>query len=556
MARVDVVHPSPHGVWSRAFERGAKEWQEGSRARESLKVSVAQLQMMGEKLRQDSIRDDNQFRLESAKIDRDTTKDMRDAHLARIQLTDARNAQEDERVASEERNDLLAQQIRSRAKSEKQKLWQDKLFEYKDDPELRLATYREGVYDKDILADPQGLADLGIRNKRITEATNFYIGEYKDSLNESAHERNQVSTEMNNIYLADMNLADRKNLGWYDDYKKNQDDLRQTLSGVESVNRLLDAPTGLLEKYVSAEDREKYKAMFNNVRDAVGFNMAFQNMTENIASNQKDYDTQLASLNAIKKAVYTGLATAAKDPMSGVSMQEMINSVDRQINFLQSGAGFQKSQTSDQPVLKDPPPTPAGPVAAGVGGNVFFQRLGSDKVEKLSSDEANKLAAEGKGQIRGTVGDKMSAEDITMNKDIYDADGNRFKVVSKTAAYSAPTGAMAQQLGAGRFGRQRAPAKVTLARFKDGKYVDREEHKLSDVINNFSASKITKPAALPSVSGGDIPPEEYLKRGYSPSEAYNALLNRLEERLGREATQTEVDSLYTQALPSYGYGTK
>jgi len=42
MARVDVVHPSPHGVWSRAFERGAKEWQEGARSRESLKVSVAQ----------------------------------------------------------------------------------------------------------------------------------------------------------------------------------------------------------------------------------------------------------------------------------------------------------------------------------------------------------------------------------------------------------------------------------------------------------------------------------------------------------------------------------
>ena len=551
MARVDVVHPSPHGVWSRAFERGAKEWQEGTRSREELKVSVAQLQMMGEKLRQDSIRDENQFRLESAKIDRDITKDKRDAHLANIQLTDARKAQEDERVASEERNDLLDQQIRSRAKSDKRKLWQDRLFEYKDDPELRYATYMEGIYDSDLPADTKALADLGIRKERMRKATNFYIGEYRDSLNESAHERNQVSTEMNNIYLADMNLADRKNLGWYDDYKKNQDDLRQTLSGVESVNRLLDAPTGLLEKYVSAEDREKYKAMFNNVRDAVGFNMAFQNMTENIASNQKDYDTQLASLNAIKKAVYTGLATAAKDPMSSVSMQEMINSVERQINFLQSGAGFQKSQIGAQVDIKEPPTTPTGPVEAGVGGNVFFQRLGSDKVETLSSDEANKLAAEGKGQIRGSVGEKMSAEDVVSNKDIYDSDGKRYKVVAKSKAYR-PTG---KQIVAGV---QPRSEMVRLAEFKDGKYNirDSKEHTMFDVINNFSASKVTKPAALPSVSGGDIPPEEYLKRGYSPSEAYNALLNRLEERLGREATQTEVDSLYTQALPSYGYETK
>ena len=423
MARVEVVHPSPHGVWSRAFERGTKEWQEGTRSRESLKVSVAQLQMMGEKLRQDSIRDDNQFRLESAKIDRDTTKDMRDAHLARIQLTDARNAQEDKRVADEERNDLLAQQIRSRAKSDKRKLWQDKLFEYKDDPELRLATYREGMYDPDIAADPKAYADLGIRNERMRKATNFYLGEYRDSLNDNAYIRNEVSTKMNNIHLADMNLADRKNLGWYDDYKKSQDDLEQTMKGVEAVQMLLEDPTGLLTQYISADDREKYKNMFDNVGSAVSFNMAFQNMTDIITRSQKDYDTQLASLNAIRTAIYT---QASKDPMSGISVQDMLGSVNRDISFLQSRAGFDKSQTGTQPVLQDPPPTPTGPVAAGVGGNVFFQRLGSDKVEKLSSDEANKLAAEGKGQIRGTVGDKMSAEDITMNKDIYDADGYRF----------------------------------------------------------------------------------------------------------------------------------
>ena len=87
--------------------------------------------------------------------------------------------------------------------------------------------------------------------------------------------------------------------------------------------------------------------------------------------------------------------------------------------------------------------------------------------------------------------------------------------------------------------------------------MDPKPYSIDEIRNKFSSSEIVKPDPEELLlSKVEIPDIELKQEGYSGSEAYDILLQRLEAKLGRKATPDEIENIYSEVLPSIGYKTQ
>jgi hypothetical protein len=283
-------------------------------------------------------------------------------------------------------------------------------------------------------------------------------------------------------------------------------------------------------------------------------------------SNQIIYDIKWSSevgrekikaLNALEKSIFTEVTKETGGDISGAL--PMISYIRSEKANIQRMPGFNDLPTDLSPDIKTKEEVEerrkiADVKTAGVGGKVWFQKRGSDKVELADFNEAKTKSDTGKGSIVGSYGTKI--DEVTPNMKIFDAEGTKYIV----GAVTKPT----SRIGSGfTMGPHRTMetvgSKVLLSKVEKSGNVslDPKPYSIDEIRNKFSSSEIVKPDPEELLlSKVEIPDIELKQEGYSGSEAYDILLQRLEAKLGRKATPDEIENIYSEVLPSIGYKTQ
>ena len=350
----------------------------------------------------------------------------------------------------------------------------------------------------------------------------------------------------------------------YEVFQTESTDLRNANASRNALVKFLETPNTMLARLLPQATIQSYIKNAENVSGMIDVTLLQTQIGQDVASIVGTRDTKLKALFDIEKEVVKAAVAEGGPGVAGSIMQtfqQMRNSVSTQPET--GGSDIQGILTKEQLKAQETPVT-----TAGVGGKIYFQSQGSDKVQLIDKSRADELTKQGKGQIVGQAGTPI--EDVQANQVIYDMDGNRYKVATiaekKYGAGFSGAGAKGSfavpgfATGPSPIGLlKEQPATVKLAKVdKAGKMeLVKGRYTMDQIKSQFSSTKPVKPDPLSSLKKEYEIPIKELKARYSISEADAVLKARKEAELGQPLDQLspaeqaqvrqEIDNLLRQA---------
>jgi ribosomal protein L13E len=335
----------------------------------------------------------------------------------------------------------------------------------------------------------------------------------------------------------------------YEAFLKEDTDVKNTVATRNALVKFLETENTMLTRLLPSETIASYLANAENVSSMIDISLLQTQMGQDVSMISGARDTKLKALFEIEKEVVKAAVSEGGPGVAGPIMQtfqQMRNSISTQPQTERSDT--QGILTKEQLKAQETPVT-----TAGVGGKIYFQSTGSDKVQLMDKSKADELTNQGKGQIIGQAGTPV--DDVKANQVIYDMDGNRYKVATVSAPRRGKT------VKGGGF-QEKLPANVQLVKVdKAGKMQQAGTFTTDQIKNQFSSTKPVKPDPVAALKKEyEIPLEELFGRGYSISEAQEIILSRKEKELGVSVdkmdpqTRAKLEDDVMQLMLSIGYG--
>jgi len=334
----------------------------------------------------------------------------------------------------------------------------------------------------------------------------------------------------------------------YEAFLKEDTDVKNTVATRNALVKFLETENTMLTRLLPSATIQSYLANAENVSSMIDISLLQTQMGQDVSMIAGARDTKLKALFEIRKEVVKAAVAEGGPGVAGPIMQtfdQILNSVSTQPQTERSDT--QGILTKEQLKAQETPVT-----TAGVGGKIYFQSTGSDKIQLMDKSKADKLTNQGKGQIIGQAGTPV--DDVKANQVIYDMDGNRYKVATVSAPRRGKT------VKGGGF-QEKLPANVQLVKVdKAGKMQQAGTFTTDQIKNQFSSTKPVKPDPVAALKKEyEIPLEELFGRGYSISEAQEIILSRKEKELGVSVdkmdpqTRAKLEDDVMQLMLSIGY---